>query len=273
MKNKKLLAINTIVQFLTILIFAVSSFAQTKTETMTIQANDLDLKSIKPGNYSYLVYTKKNKQSGAENLFIANIAIEAKQYNGKSAFAITQIWEKAEIPFHKAYTVLSATDGSTLYHETYWEQTGMTLKFDFDKKTVNFEGEPTEAFKPRLEQFKKKTETDFQNSFAAYSLNWHSDLIIFPMLPYKENRTIKVNFYDPGSSEAQIADYIVTGSETINGSAGEKVECWTVEHRSEKYKSVQKFWISKKTKEVLKEEDSFNNTYRFKIKLKTTESN
>ncbi len=269
MKNKKITAF---IQLLTILVLAVSAFAQTKSEIINLQAKDLDFKSVKPGNYSYLVYMKKSKDSGAENLFVANIRIEAKQYNGKSAFAITQSWENAAAPFHKAYTVLSASDGSTLYHETFWQQTGMTLKFDFDKKNVSFEGEPSELFKPKVEQFKKKTETDFQNSFAAYNLNWHSDLIIFQMLPYKENRTIRINFYDPGSSEAQIADYIVTGTETISGSAGEKIECWTVEYRNEQHKSVQKFWISKKTKEVLKEEDSYNNNYRFKLKLKTAES-
>lgn len=264
MKNTKIIAI-------LLLLFTTSAFAQNKPEMINLQAKDLNLKSVNLGNHSYLVYTKKTKQSGAENLSLVNIKVEAKQYNGKSAFAITQSWENAETPFHKAYTVLSATDGSTLYHETFWKQTGINLKFDFETKKVVMEGEPTEALKPRFEQFKTMTETGFQKSFASYNLNWHSDLIIFQMFPYKENRIIKVNFYDPGSAEPQIADYTITGSEIIKDSAGEKIDCWTMEFRSEKFKSVQKFWVSKKTREVIKEEDSFNNMYRFKIKLKTTE--
>lgn len=272
MKNK-IIAIITFVQVLLVLTFAVSAFAQNKSEIINISAKDLDLKTVKPGNYSYLVYTKKTKEGGAENLSLVNIKIETKQYNGKEAFAITQSWENAANPFHKAYTVLSATDGTTLYHETFWQQTGINSKFDFETKKVTLEGEPTEAMKPRYEQFKTMTETGFQKSFAAYNLNWHSDLIIFQMFPYKENRTFRVNFYDPGSAEPQIADYIVTGSDTIKDSSGEKIDCWTMEFRSEKYKSVQKFWVAKKTKEVLKEEDSFNNTYRFKLKIKTTEVN
>lgn len=271
--SMKIKAIITFVQFLSVIVFAVSVFTQSKTETITIQAKDLNLKNVKLGNHSYLVYTKKSKQSGAENLSLVNIKVEAKQHNGKPALVITQSWENAETPFHKAYTILSAIDGTTLYHETFWKQTGMNLKFDFENKKVSIEGEPTEALKPRFEQFKKMTETGFQKSFASYNLNWHSDLVIFQMFPYKEKRAFKVNFYDPGSSEPQIANYLVTGSETIKDSGGEKIDCWTMEFRSEKFKSVQKFWISKKTKEVIKEEDSFNNSYRFKIKLKTTEAN
>lgn len=270
MKNK-LLAIITFVQVLLILTFAVSVFAQSKSEIINIKAKDLDLKVVKPGNYSYLVYTKKSKESGAENLSLVNIKVETKQHNGKSVFAITQSWENAEAPYHKAYTILNAADGTTLYHETFWKQTGINSKFDFEAKKVNLEGEPTEIFKPRFEQFKTMTQTGFEKSFDSFNLNWHSDLIVFQMFPYKENRTFRVNFYDPGAAEPQIADYVVTGSDTIKDSSGEKIDCWTMEFRSEKFKSVQKFWISKKTREVLKEEDSFNNMFRFKIKLKTTE--
>lgn len=271
MKNNKFILVIVILQLLSIVFYVSSAFAQNKPEIINIQAKDLDLKSVKPGNYSYLVYTKKTKESGAENLSLVNIKVEAKQHNGKSVFAITQSWENAEAPYHKAYTILSATDASTLYHETFWKQTGINLKFDFETKKVEMEGEPTEALKPRFEQFKTMTQTGFEKSFAAYNLNWHSDLIVFQMFPYKENRTFRVNFYDPGAAEPQFADYTVTGSDTIKDSSGEKIDCWTMEFRSEKFKSVQKFWISKKTKEILKEEDSFNNTYRFKIKLKTTE--
>lgn len=266
MKNTKIIAIITFV-----LVFAVSAFAQDKSEIINIQSKDLELKNVKLGNHSYLVYTKKTKESGAENLSLVNIKVEAKPYNGKSALAITQSWENADTPFHKAYTVLNAINGSTLYHETFWKQTGINLKFDFETKKVNMEGEPTEALKPRFEQFKTMTETGFQKSFDSYNLNWHSDLIVFQMFPYKANRTFRVNFYDPGSAEPQLANYVVTGSEIIKDSGGEKIDCWTMEFRSEKFKSVQKFWVSKKTREVIKEEDSFNNMYRFKIKLKTTE--
>lgn len=266
--------INTIVsRFVFILFFVASVFAQRKPEILIIQAKDLDLKNIKSGNYSYLVYTKKTKESGAENLSLVNIKVETKQHNGKPVIAISQSWEDAETPFHRAYTLLSAADGSTLYHQTFFKQVGIDMKFDFETRKMTMEGEPAETIKQRFEQFKAFVEAGFQKSFNTYNLNWHSDLIIFQMFPYKENRTFRVNFYDPGAAEPKIAEYVVTGSDKMRDSSGDNIDCWTMEYRSEKFKSVQKFWISKRTREVLKEEDSFDGTYRFKLKLKITEAN
>lgn len=265
--------INKTLAIISFFVLAANVFGQSKAKIITIQAKDLDLKSVRTGKSSYLVYTKKSKQSGAENLYIANVNVESKLYDGKPSYSITQVWERGEIPFHKAHTILSALDGTTLWHETYWERTGMTLKFDFANKKISYEGKPNEEFKPQFAEYKKKTEADFQGSFSSYNLNWHSDLIIFSMLPFKENRIIKVNWFDPGSTESQFASYTVKGSEIIIGSAGERIDCWVVEHKPEKFDGLQKFWISKETKEVLKEEDFFNNSYRFKLKLKTAEAN
>ncbi len=263
----------TFVSLLLVLVSIVSAFTQNKPDIIDIRAKDLDIKSVRPGNYSYLVYTKKTKESGAENLSLVNIKIETKQHNGKPVIAISQSWEDAETPFHRAYTLLSATDGSTLFHQTFSKQVGIDMKFDFETRKITMEGEPADTIKPRFEQFKAFVEADFQKSFNSYNLNWHSDLIVFQMFPYKQNRRFRVNFYDPGSVGPQIAEYVVTGSDKIRDSSGENIDCWTMEYRSEKFKSVQKFWISKKTREVLKEEDSFNGSYRFKLKLKTTEVN
>jgi hypothetical protein len=58
----------------------------------------------------------------------------------------------------------------------------------------------------------------------------------------------------------------VTGSGQLTDRSGSGVDCWTLEHTDEN--GTEKFWISKKTREVLKEEDHGKNRgYRFKYKL------
>jgi len=59
----------------------------------------------------------------------------------------------------------------------------------------------------------------------------------------------------------------VTGNGFLIKSSGEKIDCWVLEHKPTSGDGYQKFWVPKKTKEVLKEEDLFYDVYRYKLKL------
>ena len=246
--------------------YAVACFAQTKGDTLVIQAKDLELKNLKTGNSTYIVYNKKTKESPAEKIVLVKIKVESKTQNDKPVFAVTQQWDSDGAIVHQAYTVFDAKDFSTLFHDTYWKRLGYRTKFDFESRKVSFDGNVSDGDK-------QKSEQDFSESFGKYNLNWHSDLIIFTLLPYKENRNFKINFYDPGFGKAQEVLYSVTGSDSLINSAGEKIECWTLETKfTQNGGGYQKFWVSKKKREVLKEEDSFNNTFRYKLKLGVSEN-
>jgi len=78
------------------------------------------------------------------------------------------------------------------------------------------------------------------------------------MLPYREGRTFAIQFYDPGFGKPEKAIYDVTGSEFLTGSDGSKIDCWVMQHKFEIPAGgggTQRFWISKRSHEVLKEED------------------
>lgn len=256
----KLKQLNKIFLTIVFVFFTVPSFAQTKGDTIVIQAKDLELKNLKTGNSTYIVYNKKTKQSPSEKIVLVKIKVESKIQNNKPAFAVTQQWDSDGAVVHTAYTVFDAKDFSTLLHDTYWKRLGYSTKFDFETRKVSFDGNVSE-------NDKRKSEQDFDESFNKYNLNWHSDLIIFTLLPYKENRNFKINFYDPGFGKAQEVLYSVIGSDLLTSSTSKKIECWVLETKFTQSVGYQKFWISKKEKEVLKEEDSFNNTFRYKLKL------
>lgn len=247
--------------------YAVACFAQAKGDTLVVQGKDLELKNLKTGNSTYIVYNKKTKESPAEKIVLVKIKTERATRDNKPAFAVTQQWDSDGAIVHTAYTVFDSKDFSTLFHDTYWKRLGYSTKFDFEAKKVAFDGNVSDGDK-------QKSEQDFNDSFNKYNLNWHSDLIIFTLLPYKENRNFKINFYDPGFGKAQEVLYSVTGSDWLTDSAGEKIECWILENKfTLNGGGYQRFWISKKKHEVLKEEDSFNNTFRYKLKLEVSEDN
>lgn len=243
--------------------FVQNGFSQ-KADTLTINASNVQAAQLNYGKRSYLVYNKKSKESPSERLVLVKILVEKTNHEGKPTISITQQWD-ADTVMHSAYTVLDGKDLSTIEHDFYWKRLGYSSKYDFVNKIVSFDG-------PVPDSVKTKSINDFNESFDSYNLNWHSDLVIFPLLPYKENRTFKIRFYDPGFGKAVDVFYSVAGSDTLITSAGEKILCWTLEHKlTGNTSGYQKFWISKKGNEVIKEEDLFNGRYRYKIRLTTAE--
>jgi hypothetical protein len=249
--------------FILLLAFTFNSFGQ-KADTIIIGKQNLELNHLNLGNSTYIVYFKKTATSPAERLTLVKINIESTVINGKKAFAITQKWDSGEDLTHTAYTVHDATDFSTIRQDTWWKRLGYTAKYDFTTKQVAFEGTIEDAVKAEIVK-------DFNDSFENYNLCWHSDLVIFPLFPFKNGRTFKVNFYDPGFGKSEIAEYTVTGSDFLTGSSGgEKINCWVMEYSSKSPSgatATQRFWISKKSREVLKEEDQSPYGFRYKLKI------
>src|SRR6476660_4860269 len=104
-----------------------------------------------------------------------------------------------------------------------------------------------------------------QAGFAAMKdgwwFNWHSDLVLLPLLPYEKGGTLRVHLFD--------VDYIVAGERRLQGADGGTFDCWLVETESGKPGSgnYQRFWIDKTSRVVIKEEDVFNGQYRSKVLL------
>jgi len=251
-----------------ILLFIISSnnvSSQIK-DTISISANTLETKFLKKGRHSYIVYFKDSLQAPSRNIQIVKINVTDKIYNNNKSIAIEQSWERDTI-IHTANTILKQSDLSTLYHEYFWKGNGSNVAYDFVNKNVTFNSKFPDSTKIKIRE-------GFIGSFENYNLNWHSDLVIFPLLPFKENRTFKINFYDPPSESMEVY-YTVIGSDYLTNSLGEKVDCWVLEFPvPKKYGGgYQHFWISKKDRELLKEEDLFGKMYRYKLKLNISEKN
>jgi hypothetical protein len=242
--------------------FAPFSAAAQKGDTLHVRGSDLDIKGLQTGDYSYLILRKKALDSPASSMIIAKMNVTRENYHNKPAIVVRQQWDRDSM-VHKAYTVFAANDFSTLLHDTYWRALGYALVFDFE--TRKFDSRAVLRPIPDSERISCQQELD--SSFGAYNLNWHDDLVIYSMLPYKENRTFVINYYDPGFGKPAEVPYTVTGSSELIDRGGASVDCWILEH--DEPDATEKYWISKKTREVLKEEDHILKTggYRFKYKL------
>src|SRR6266404_4320659 len=252
-------SVNTIMKQLRVIallfLFTLTVSGQ-KADTLVVGTHDLEMHNLQLGNSTYVMYFKKTADGPAERTTLVRISVERTTVNGRNLFQITQRWESGDEVVHTARTLHDANDFSTVFHEIWWKRLGYSTIFDF-KGLVE-------------DAVKSKIIDDFNQSFGNYNLCWHSDLVIFPLLPFKQGRTFVIKFYDPGFGKAKDAAYQVTGSEFLVSSDGNKIDCWVMEHKFEVPaggSGTQRLWISKRTHEVLKEEDQQPSGYRYKLKI------
>ena len=248
---------------ISILLSTTIAAAAKPVDTVQVKSGDLDMKALQTGSYNYMLYSKASKQSPAQGVILVKINVEATAYHNRPAVIVTQQWERDTV-YHSAYSVFDAKDFSTILHDSFWKRLGYSMKFDFEAKTVEFTDKGAKGGIP--DSVKTIAKKDFDDSFKSFNLNWHADLIIYQLLPYKENRTFMINYYDPGFGKAEKVAYSVTGSDVLTTLKGEKADCWILEH-TDVY-GTERFWIAKKTKEVLMEEDKGpKGNYRYKVKF------
>lgn len=240
------------------------SAAAQKKDTVYISSKSINTNVLKEGTNRYLVYFKMSKNSTRTQTQFWTRKIERSLQNNKQVIAITQEWEDKDSIIHTVNSVCEAATMKPLTHEFWWKKRAKA-KIDFEHKTVEYNGSQLTAADTAKQR--RAVWAAFETTKDNYFLNWHLDLEVFPTLPYKSGTTFIIPFYDPGTSAPfEKAAYTVTGSEVLIGYDDQKIDCWLLSHESQGNKEL--YWISKKTKEVLKlEQEVSGRFYRYKVKL------
>lgn len=242
-------------------------------DTIKITPQYINTKVLREGTHRYLVYAKMKKDSVRTLTQFWTRDIKRTLYHGIEAIEINQSWEDKDSIMHVVKSISDARTMQPLYHNTWWKvptlQNGPKMisstSVDFISKIVEDNGR--QIIESDTSKRYKAIWSGFKSIQGQFHLNWHLDLETFPILPFKENVVFEIPFYEPGSTSSLTkVHYKVTGSTLLEGYNDQKIDCWLLVHESTGNKET--FWISKKTKEVLKLEQIFRNTfYRYKIKL------
>jgi len=236
-----------------------------KMDTLLIKPSDVRPSVLQPGTHRWLVYFKMGNDSSRSRFSTWTRKIDLISYQGKDAISVTQEWENNDTVVHKVYSVCDRKTFAPLLHDV-WNKGNTSSRWDFISREAMINGKPVNS--RDADSNNAKRYKAFEQSFGQYVLNWHLDLETFPLLPYKPNTTFAINFYDPGFPAPKLVYYTVTGSATLIGFDGQQIDCWLLEHKDfDRVQNHEVFYISKKTKEVLKLEQQFGTRYRYKIKL------
>lgn len=248
--------------FILLLIGSLSLNAQQK-DTISVNADNLSAKHLNYGDMTYLMYSKAGKDGPVKNTTFVKIQVQKEILDDQKCIMVKQSWQTDTI-IHTASTSFEENSMVCIQHNSWWKHKGYTENFNFRKKELSFDGNIQD-------ELKSKETGSFNASFAKPFLNWHSDLLIFPLLPFKENCVFKINFYEPGYDIPKEELYEVLKSETLS-IAGNSVDCWVLNYAVAQPAGYQRFWISKQSRELIKEEDSFSGFYRYKLKLLADEN-
>jgi hypothetical protein len=227
-------------------------------DTINIEKSDLITFNLKPGLNQYLVYFENPSKKRIGNSSIWNRQVNFKSIGGRDIIEIEQYWYMSDTTFNRyVYSISDKKTFAPIFHKT--KMRGAVEAFDFDGKKVV--GSDSVA---------NNTKKDLNVPLTVTTLNWELDLEIFSTFPIKkEGQRFIINFYHPGGkSEPRYYEYAIVGSEKIQIVNDLSIDCWKMKiNYSPDTWAI--FWISKKSKEVLKMQEYFRGGYRYKIKFLT----
>lgn len=240
----------------TFMVLSTTSNAQI--DTISLKTNDLITANLKPGKHQYLVTfgnAKKKKFTGSS---VWSRDVKYGTLNGEDVIIIEQQWYMSDTTFNRqVYSVSRKKDFSPIFHKT---------KGKSGIEAFNFNGRKVVGADSVQNNVKLDTNVDADPS----TLNWELDLEVFSILPYKkEGQRFIISFYHPGSKTLpKYYEYAVVGSEEIEIAGQKATDCWKLKIDYSPT-SAATFWIAKKTREVLKMQETFGSGFRYKIKFST----
>ncbi|MBX2953294.1 MAG: hypothetical protein KF870_12375 [Leadbetterella sp.] len=240
------------------------SFAQKK-DTLYVNPENIKMSRLKEGKSVYLVYFRMQKEATRTMTQFWTREVKRKTEGGRSIIEIDQYWEDKDSIVHTAKSRCDARTFKPLYHESWWKRNGKASLsvYNYETRQITIDG--NDALKDTSAKGRQLT-AGFLKAADTDHLNWHLDLEVFSTLPLSLHKTYAIPFYEAGYKEPENIFYTVSGEGELNGYDNGKTACWILVH--EEPGNKEKFWISKKTQEVLKLEQEVNGKmYRYKIKL------
>ncbi|NML37890.1 hypothetical protein HHL17_11860 [Chitinophaga sp. G-6-1-13] len=240
-----------------ILLFALQQ-ASAQADTISPRHHALNTRWLQPGLRQYLVYFQFPDKPKMLSFSLWMREVSKSQYHHQPVIEVKQSWYNTDSNYYRSfYSINSEKDFSPLYHSA----TAATGTKAYNWSATGIKGADSVA---------DNKAAGYTLDFNSPNYNWHLDIETFEMLPLAAGKTFYILFYDAGLDPPAYVKYTVTGSEMLTTLDNRQVDCWILHTGGttpQGWPYEQSFWISKSGHELLKEADSYNGMFRYKIKL------
>lgn len=212
--------------------------------------------TLREGTRQYLVTVLRTDRP---RLLSASVWVRRVQLDkARGEVRITQHWLSADTTRQRALvSTCRLADFAPLYHRAQSRKESL--------EAFNF----TSAAVVGADSVAGNARRGFSVALPGPTLNWELDLETFEQLDYAPGKNFYLRFYHPGGKTPPKGYlYRVAGQEDVAAAGGPPVKCWKLRIDYDA-KNHATFWITAKTREVLKMEEHYGNIVRYKVKLAT----
>ena len=226
-------------------------------DTINTANHKLNTSLLKEGKSTYVVYFEDSlgKRITSADIWDRTIRFSSNA-EGKNIYQFEWDWYRKDTLIGH---IVATGDRQTLepftHKAEYHRRPLVSFAFANNLVTVPVEARRTAA------------DSSFKVLLDPPAFEFPMDLEIFPLLPFKKvGQKFAIAFYEPGTPKSDYYPLTVTGREELSLPGNNKVSCWLlrIDYRPGSYAT---FWISEKSREVLKMQEYFRGRYRYKVRL------
>ncbi|MBT1687276.1 hypothetical protein [Dawidia soli] len=234
----------------------VSSFAQI--DTIDTRTQKLNLAALKEGKCTYAVYMEDSlgRRLGSAALWDRSLDIRPGADGRQRHYIFNWDWYQQDtLLMHATATGLLPSLTPLTHYASYRKRGKVSFRFQDNVVTIPDSARRT----PRASTFRVKLDPP--------AFEFPMDLEIFPLLPFKRvGQKFAIAFYEPGTPKSDYYLLTVTGKEDLPLAHAGKVNCWLlrIDYGRGAYAT---FWITDKSREVMKMKEYYRGRYRYKVRL------
>lgn len=233
------------------------AWANEPVNTVPITLQGLDRGAHLLGTRQYLVYMEDIETGVFQHQSVWTRTSQIVEKQGEMLIETRQKWVSSTPNWNKElYSLNRVSDFSPVFHQTWHGPDRRISAYSFSPEVVLGDA-----------SVDGNSKQGFSMPASDRTLNFELDMEAFALLPYRVGDTYLVNFYHPGSpSEPQDYAYTVTKEDTLKDSQGALHDCWVL-HVTYEGHGYADFWIDKSSRLVLKMEEEYDTSRRYKILL------
>lgn len=244
----------TITFFLILLLAAVAASGQI--DTINAKNHKLKLDNLKESKTEYLVYFTDSVLNRKGTGDIWQRAVKFGTRNNHSIVEFDWQWLRHDSLLADITNICDRNTLAPIFHKAVYKKGGV-YAFNYENDYMI----PADTV-PNNQALKLK-----KIPLNIPIISWEEDMETYALLPiHKVGQTFDIAFFDPNETEATYHRYKVIGKESLELNNDTKENCWLLRIDYDK-SSYATFWLTEKSKEVVKMKEYYNGSYRFKIRL------
>ena len=213
---------------------------------------------LKPGSHRYLRYEVKDGRRVARDIWDRTILFETR--GGRRQLHITQRWDEVNVAPGKPSSVEQDSWFEASTFRPLTQERRVTIGNDVKVTGYRFLADKAvsdNALPDNQDRF-------FSQSYAEVPFNFEYDMEMFQVLPLHAEYEANIPFLDVGiDKNADRYTFKVAGSDRIVGWDGTSLDCWVITSDYNSGKIKNRWWVSKVSQVVVREESKRNDGSTF----------